>query len=362
MTRDTPADGQGSRTNVLPLIGNTANQRVLSTWLTENPQYRLVESGLDTATFDLCILDTATLRESESTLRQRKAEADGLLPYLLLVPDSSGAAINEELRQKRPELWELVDGTVRVPLDRYDLSNSVDTLLRLREQSREISRREQQFEMLNRLLRHDIRNDIAVVLGWLDVLSDHVPAEQQSVFDRVKSASNHILDLTNTARNITEAMAGNGETELMPMSLTHVLFDEIEKTQTTYDNATIEPPESPPELTVRANELLSSVFRNLLNNAVQHNDSDDPVVAISVTESDGTARVRIADNGPGVPDAIREEIFENEVKGLESAGSGMGLYLVSTLVDMYDGTIQLETNEPRGSVFVVELPTIESVE
>lgn len=354
------AAGNTPTSNVFPLVANEANQRLLRKWLAEKPEYSLVEADLDTAAFDICILDTAALRQSQSLLERRKNESESLLPYLLLVPDSSGAAVNEELRRQHPELWKLVDGTVRVPLEKYDLSNSIDTLLRLREQSHEISRRERQLEILNRLLRHDIRNDIAVVLGWLDVLSEHVTPEQQSAFDRVESASSHILDLTTTAKDITETMARDGDAELTPMSLTQVLLEETERCRTTFETATIELPESVPEVTVRANDLLPSVFRNLISNAIQHNDADESVVRVGLTTSDGHARVRIADNGPGVPDAIREEIFQDEVKGIESAGTGMGLYLVSRLVQMYGGSVWVEENEPRGSEFVVELPTVES--
>ncbi|WP_435115781.1 sensor histidine kinase [Halolamina sp. C58] len=362
MAPDRAVTDRGSTATVFSLVANTANQRLLTRWLAENSRYQLVEGELDSASFDICVLDTAALRQSQSTLRRRKDEADSLLPYLLLVPDSSWVAVNEELRRQHPALWELVDGTVRVPLDKYDLANSIDTLLRLRDQSQEISRRGRQLEILNRLLRHDIRNDIAVVLGWLDVLSDSITPEQRSAYERIESASNHILDLTTTARDITETIASGGEPELRPMNLTQVVLEEAEKCRTTFETASIELPDSPPEITVAANDLLSSVFRNLISNAVQHNDAAEPRVAISLSASDGAARVKIADNGPGIPDSIREQIFHDEVKGVESAGSGMGLYLVSTLVQMYDGSVWVDDNDPRGSVFVVELPTVEAAD
>ena len=358
MIPDNAANGQLSTATVFPHVANTANQRLLTRWLAEKPAYRLVDEDLDTAAFDICVLDTAALERSKATLKRRKEEADCLLPYLLIVPDSSGGTINEELRQRRPELWALVDGTVRVPLDKFDLSNSIDTLLRLRNQSREVSQRERQLEILNRLLRHDIRNDIAVVLGWLGVLSDHIPPEHQSEFDRIESASNHILDLTTTARDIAETMAGQSEAELRPMSLKKVLVEEADKCETTYEGVTIDLQEPLPDAVVLANDLLSSVFRNVISNAVQHNDSSEPEVTISADAGEERVRVRIADNGPGVPEAIREEIFDDEVKGIESAGTGMGLYLVSTLVRRYDGAVWVEENAPRGSVFVIELPTV----
>jgi len=66
--------------------------------------------------------------------------------------------------------------------------------------------------------------------------------------------------------------------------------------------------------------------------------------------------VSIADNGPGIADTHKEQIFQEGQKGLESGGTGIGLYLVNTLVDRYGGDVWVEDNEPTGSVFVVELP------
>jgi signal transduction histidine kinase len=105
--------------------------------------------------------------------------------------------------------------------------------------------------------------------------------------------------------------------------------------------------------------LNTTVFSNLLKNAIQHNDKDVAEVAISATERDETVRVRITDNGPGVPDNQKEAIFGKNEKGLDSAGAGMGLYLVDTLVTNYHGEVWVEDHEPDGSVFVVELPITE---
>ena len=97
------------------------------------------------------------------------------------------------------------------------------------------------------------------------------------------------------------------------------------------------------------------MFRNLLTNAVTHNDKDHPEITVRVDERDETVQVIVADNGPGVPDSQKEEVFGRGEMGLESPGTGIGLYLVDTLVDMYDGEVRLEDNDPEGSVFTVIL-------
>jgi len=102
--------------------------------------------------------------------------------------------------------------------------------------------------------------------------------------------------------------------------------------------------------------MLGSVFRNLLKNAVQHNDAAVPEVDVTATAADDTVVVRVADNGRGISDTQKERIFSKGQKGLDSQGTGMGLYLVDTLVTSYGGSVWVEDNTPKGSVFAVELP------
>jgi signal transduction histidine kinase len=71
---------------------------------------------------------------------------------------------------------------------------------------------------------------------------------------------------------------------------------------------------------------------------------------------EGTVTVVIADNGPGVPESQREEIFGRGKQGPESAGTGIGLYPVDRLVREYGGSVHVEDSHLGGTAFVVELP------
>lgn len=112
---------------------------------------------------------------------------------------------------------------------------------------------------------------------------------------------------------------------------------------------------SVPPATVLANDMLDSVLHNLLTNAVRHNDQEVPEVTVTVDEREDDVVVRIADNGPGVPDNQKEAVFGKGEKGLDSPGTGLGLYLVKSLVDIYGGDVWVEDDDPRGAAFVVEL-------
>lgn len=253
--------------------------------------------------------------------------------------------------------------TIIVPVDRRGESATAQLISRditdRVERERALEETTEQLELINRFVRHDIRNDINLVYAWAEILDDHVEnGDSEEYVEKIRSASEHITELTDIAQEFVQIVSGEGGVSTKPVSLREVLGDEIEKRRQSYPEATFALNNDLPAVTVRANEMLSSVFRNLLNNAVQHNDSDDPEVRLSiqVDEEQGSATVIIADNGPGIPAGQREEIFGKGEQGADSSGSGIGLYLVHTLVSEYGGEVWIEDSHLGGAAFVVELP------
>ncbi|SFR35832.1 PAS domain S-box protein [Halogeometricum limi] len=214
-----------------------------------------------------------------------------------------------------------------------------------------------QLETLNRILRHDIRNDMSVIVGWADILRDHVDEEGEEILDRILTNGRDTLELTDVARDAVETIAGDGTADVEPTALEAVLRREVTTRRETFPNATIELGPVP-SVRVAANPLLGSVFRNLLNNAVSHHDGDSPTVRVSVEHDAETVSVRVADDGPGIPETQRETIFGKGEKGLNSHGTGIGLYLVGTLVDAYGGHVRVE-DAADGATFVVELRRVD---
>ncbi len=226
------------------------------------------------------------------------------------------------------------------------------------ERQRQLANRTEQLEVLNRVVRHDIRNDMTVVLAWLEALEAHVSGDDTDALGRIERASEHVVELTDIARDHVDVVVGNGEVEPEPTDLADTLETELAKRRESYPDATFAVDGELPDDQVAANGMLASVFRNLLNNAVQHNDGQSPTVTVSVVRDDDVVRVRVTDDGPGVPDAQKETIFGKDEKGLDSPGSGIGLYLVYNLVDSYGGSVRVEdrADGESGAVFVVELP------
>ncbi|MFW5948115.1 MAG: sensor histidine kinase [Halolamina sp.] len=222
----------------------------------------------------------------------------------------------------------------------------------------DLKRREQELELLNRIVRHDIRNEMSIVLGWGEFLEDHVDEAGTEKLEKILGASDHVVELTEIARDYARSISADEEMDVHPVALGPLLAGEIRSRSEQFPHAEVRVDGDIPNVAVQANEMLASVFKNLLNNAIQHNDSEEPTVTVGVDVGDDVV-VRVVDDGPGVPEAVTASLFERGTKGLEGPGTGMGLHLVQTLVDQFDGAVWATENDPRGTVFHVRLPRAE---
>ncbi|MFB6196161.1 MAG: PAS domain-containing protein [Haloplanus sp.] len=212
--------------------------------------------------------------------------------------------------------------------------------------------------LLNQIVRHDIRNDMSVVLGWGDRLAADIDPELEDALERIMAAATHAKELTESVGDLAKIL-GASDPDLEPIRLDDIIRGEVERVRSTFDyrsqSIVVRGDDDLPEVTVLATPLLSSVFGNLLDNAVFHNDKADVEIDVTVEKRPESVVVRVADNGPGIPDERKRTVFGQGEKGLESPGSGLGLYLVDNLVDTYGGNVWIEDDDPTGAVFCVEL-------
>lgn len=207
---------------------------------------------------------------------------------------------------------------------------------------------------LNSLLRHEVLNTANVIEGYSELLIEEDPDELAA--DRLEVIRRQSRNLTEVIDDVRVLLKATEEPdELEAVNLSAVLADRLAEVRARYPRVDVRTA-VPDDVFVRADDLLPRVFSNLLHNAVEHHDGDRPTVSVSVETTDETAVVTVADDGPGVPEAKRDAIFEGDVR---SSNHGLGLYLVRTLAERYDGTVELRETGPEGSVFAVELPLIE---
>ena len=216
----------------------------------------------------------------------------------------------------------------------------------------DVEERRQWFDYLNSLLRHEVLNTVNVIDGYAQLIAEDVPAG--STREYAATIRRQGRDMAGVVRDVRVLIAATeGTTEFESVDLVAILTAELTDLRVTYDDVEIST-SFEPDVFVRADELLPRVFSNLFTNAVKHNEGNVPRIRVSVATRDGTAVVDIADDGPGVPESKRPDLFERGNSG--RSDHGLGLYLVRTLVERYGGSIELAETGPDGSVFTVELP------
>ena len=240
----------------------------------------------------------------------------------------------------------------------------------LKEYERQLETQRDNLEVLNQVVRHDIRNDLQLVLAYAEMLEEVVDEAGREYVKQVVASARDAVSITETARDVSEVML-QADAEPTQVRLRYTLEHELDEIRSTYENSVVTTEGTIPRLEVVADDMLESVFRNLLTNAIEHNDTEIPVVTVSASIEGDDVEVQIADNGPGIPDERKETIFEEGEKGLESQGTGLGLYLVKTLVNRYGGGVWVTDRTERwatdertqagddavtGSVFTVRLP------
>ncbi|MFC7129544.1 histidine kinase N-terminal 7TM domain-containing protein [Haloferax chudinovii] len=291
---------------------------------------------------------------------------------LLGRPASEAVPNYGDLAGDPPSCDALVEGgryveLTRIPLDRagdpLGWVVSVRDVTPRKRYELALESRNDELEVLNRIVRHDIRNDMQLVTAYIDIVLEHEPLsdEARTQLETALRRALNTVDLTDVLGQLMRAT--NDDERRRALDVGDALHEAVEDVREGYPNATFAVGDLP-SATVFANDLLDSVFVNVLKNAVVHSDRDEPSIAIAATADGERVTVRIADDGPGIADEQKSVVFGKGAKGLESPGTGTGLYLVDTIVSNFGGTVRIEDNEPRGSVFVIELPlaTVEAAD
>jgi len=222
------------------------------------------------------------------------------------------------------------------------------------EHEEELTRRNDQLEFVNSLLRHDIQNSMTVIRARGQALSESCDGQDAAYAETIVDQSDDVIDLVDRFRALLDALTDMSGENTHPVDLSTVLEDRVGTARTTYPDLTVAA-DIPDGIDVVANDVLGNVFGNVLDNAVEHNDTDDPTVEVSVVEREETVAVRFADDGPGIPDDTKEAVFRRGNRGLKESdiGSGFGLFFLDTMMDQYGGEVTVTDNEPRGAVFTL---------
>lgn len=217
--------------------------------------------------------------------------------------------------------------------------------------------KEQQLNVLNRVLRHNLRNELNAVQGYTELLEEQLPAEAQDQLAKIVASADRLLTLAEKSKRFNKAIEHDYTTG--PVDLAPLLDDLCTEYREKYPDATIQTELR--DVQVPGNESsIKILFDELLVNALKHNNVNQPVVKITVARSEAErVTVSVADNGPGLPETEQQVIQQGEESALLHS-DGMGLWTTNWLVTNLSGGIQVTATEGEGTTITVTLPAAES--
>lgn len=217
----------------------------------------------------------------------------------------------------------------------------------------ERKRAEEREEFLHSLLRHDLQNKLQIIRNALTLLENTDLSEDQKDFiDMAMGSSNKGKDLVEKVRTLRKLE----KEEVAQTNMETAIRKAVGENEPVAEEKDIEINYDCEGCVVQGGSLLEELVSNLLENSIKHSGCDE--VVISTKESDGGCVVRVEDDGCGVPDEEKGKIFERGYRWGDSAGSGLGMYLVKEIAEHYGGYIEVKDSELGGARFDVYLKSV----
>lgn len=334
-----------NRVRVLIAIGNQSSREAVRNALlrSESTQFQVsVAENLASAlemvsqgTFDAAMIDLELPDANGHELVARLRERAPRIPITLIV------TIADRERGKKA----LAQGAQNLAAVGHFDEVSVSWIVECAIEKKNMEEMNKTLKVVNSLLRHDILNNLTVVGGSLEI---YKIKKEDRFLQSASAAVDRSVDLI---KKMKEVEATISPKEMKEMDVRQMIEEIVKKYAGYKIGFSIAGSGS-----VLADEALSSVFDNIINNAVIHSGS--PVVSISIRPgvADGSlTEIRIADEGIGIPNEIKPRIWQEGFKYGKSGQTGLGLFIVKRILERYGGTISVEDNVPRGTVFVVRL-------
>lgn len=251
----------------------------------------------------------------------------------------------------------LTDGSERIPYEFNGtaLTDAGGDIIGLVGTGRDITERQlrqQRLAVLSRVLRHNVRNQLSVVLGHTDVIRARADAASvgESV-DAIETAAEDLVSLSDRAREVETALR-EGSATLETRDLREAIENaavRVERETGVHVECTL-----PEHVRARANSYVGLAVEALVDNAATHAGTD-PRVRVTAVEEPGRTTVTVEDDGPGVPETEQAAVGGSETQ-LDHA-SGLGLWLTNWVASSVGGSVEFGESDLGGAAVTLVLPT-----
>jgi two-component system OmpR family sensor kinase len=251
---------------------------------------------------------------------------------------------------RHDEIGEMARAVLVFRNNAVDLAENRQALAQQAAMLQEKLEEEQRLTLLQRnfvsMASHEFRTPLGIIDGHA----------QRMISMRDRLTADELAERARKVRNAVRRMFNYHPTQV---DLTAIVREACHLQQElTPDAHLLDRLEKQPLMVYGDASLLSQVLGNLVSNALKYSPNGAPV-RITSSQHGAHVVVVIEDRGIGIPDTDRERVFERYYRGSNTSGivgSGVGLYLVKTIIDLHQGSIKLDSRENEGSRFTLRLP------
>ena len=212
----------------------------------------------------------------------------------------------------------------------------------------ELETSNQQLQVLSRVFRHNVRNDLNVVQGYADLLERRLDDERsRECLATIRETTEDMVEISEKLRVIEDASPGPVEDRV---DLTAVVREAVAELDDDRTDAEVSL-DLPERAWIRADESVSYPVREVFENAIAHNDDPGRRVRARVETSGTTTRLEVDDNGPGIPEDERAVLRAEEETPLSHASS-IGLWLVKWMCELQGGTVRFDATDDGTTVLL----------
>lgn len=278
-----------------------------------------------------------------------------LRPLRVLGASAAGVATTSDLRVRVPDRG----GTAEVD----ELAGSLNAMLARLEGS--AGRVEQALEASRRFAAdagHELRTPLTAIGANADVLRRNPrlgPAEQRQVLAEIGAEQARLLGLLDALQALARGDA-EGTVRREPVDLAELLDEAVEGLRRRHPRVRVAVAAPDDPVALRGSSAgLRLVLANLLENAVKHGAGEDGAVGVRLDAAGGQVVLVVEDDGPGIPPAERDLVFQRFRRGAGARGDGhgLGLALVAQQVGLHGGSIEVGEGTRGGARFTISLPS-----
>ncbi len=213
---------------------------------------------------------------------------------------------------------------------------------------------EKREEFLHSLLRHDLRNQLQISLGYGELLKEEdLSEEQEKILGKDWKAKQKALDLIKKVSKLRKANEEKPEKK----ELNPILQSSVDKYRPEASQRDMKIKVEETNATVEGGSFLDELISNIVINSIIH--SKGSKIRVQVDEGKEDVVVSVEDDGKGISDEEKDLIFEKRYKNEETGGTGMGLYLVKQIAKSYGGSIEVKDSDLGGARFDIILEKVE---